>query len=370
VLVRALASRDTFEVLDGISAATASGEPWAVLDPAWPPAQLETARMQLDEATATGRLRPGDLVTFTSGSTDEPRGVVRTVASWDASVAPLTAITDLTADDMVWLPGALSSSLFLYGAWHARCVGAAVAPLGTDPGDATVVHCVPAQLDRILDDVTSGRAARLRLAVVAGDRLPDRARAAAARCGVRLVEYYGAAELSFVAYRDDDGPLRAFPGVEIDLRDGRLWARSAYLATGYLAGDGPMRRDDAGWASVGDLAERVGGGWEVLGRGNTAVTTGGHTVVVEEVERVLRALPGVVDAGVVGLPDARLGQLLVAVVALEEPLDDAWLRGAVRHLPVPARPVRWLRAEALPRTAGGKLRRPELGALAATLAGR
>ncbi len=370
MLVHALVSRDPIQVLDRISAATASEEPWAVLDVAWPTAQLDAARAQLDQAVATGHLRRGDLVTFTSGSTAKPRGVVRTVASWDASVGPLTAITGLTADDKVWLPGALSSSLFLYGAWHARAVGASVAPVGTDPREATVVHCVPAQLGRILDDVRAGRAARLRLAVVAGDRLPVGARAAAAQGGVRLVEYYGAAELSFVAYRDQDGPLRAFPGVEIDLRDGRLWARSEYLARGYLAGDGPMRRDDDGWASVGDLAEPVADGWEVLGRGDTAVTTGGHTVVVEEVEQVLRSLPGVVDAGVVGLADPRLGQVLVAIVVLAEPRDDAWLRGAVRDLPVPARPVRWLRVDALPRTAGGKLRRPELAVLATRLAGR
>jgi acyl-coenzyme A synthetase/AMP-(fatty) acid ligase len=316
-------------------------------------------------------------VTFTSGSTEKPRGVVRTVSSWDASVAPLTAITGLTPDDVVWLPGALSSSLFLYGAWHALSVGAPVAPAGTDPGDATVVHCVPAQLDRILDDVRAGHAPRLRLAVVAGDRLTDSARAAAAKCGVRVVEYYGAAELSFVAYRDEDGPLRPFPGVEIEARDGVLWARSQYLARGYLddssgeAGPGgPLRRDDAGWASVGDLTEPVAGGWVVRGRGDAAVTTGGHTVVVEDVEQVLRSLPGVVDAGVAGLPDPRLGQVLVAVVVLGEPRDDAWLRAAVRDLPVPARPVRWLRADSLPRTPGGKLRRPELTALATRLAGR
>ena len=74
-----------------------------------------------------------------------------------------------------------------------------------------------------------------------------------------MVEYYGAAELSFVAWRDRSGPLRAFPGVETDLRDGLLWARSPYLAKGYLSAraDRPLRRDSHGWATVGDLAQTV-----------------------------------------------------------------------------------------------------------------
>jgi acyl-CoA synthetase (AMP-forming)/AMP-acid ligase II len=124
--------------------------------------------------------------------------------------------------------------------------------------------------------------------------------------------------------------------------------------------------DADGWCTVGDLARTVPGGFEVLGRGATAVTTGGHTVVVEEVERVLLGVPGVTDVGVVGLPHQRLGAALVAVVVGD--VDDETLRAAVRGLPVPSRPLRHLRAAAVPRTGGGKLRRQELIALAGRLA--
>ena len=72
-----------------------------------------------------------------------------------------------------------------------------------------------------------------------------------------------------------------------------------------------------GFATVGDLAV-VGpdGSIRIRGRGDTAVTTGGHTVLVEDVEAALAAIPGVRAVAVVGVPHARLGQLLTAVVEL------------------------------------------------------
>jgi acyl-CoA synthetase (AMP-forming)/AMP-acid ligase II len=212
--------------------------------------------------------------------------------------------------------------------------------------------------------------------------------------GWRVVEYYGAAELSFVAWRDDSGPFRPFPGVETELRGGMLWARSPYLARGYLdpgtrdsnnsrdssngrdsndsnnSNDtddrgGPFQLDPQGWATVGDLARAVHGGLEILGRGDAAVTSGGHTVLVEEVEQLLRGVQGVADVAVLGVPHPRLGQVLAAVVV--GPAGDASLRAAVAVMPAPSRPRRWLHAEALPRTSGGKVRREALPDLVAKL---
>jgi acyl-CoA synthetase (AMP-forming)/AMP-acid ligase II len=181
------------------------------------------------------------------------------------------------------------------------------------------------------------------------------------------VEYYGAAELSFVAWRDHDGPFRAFPGVEIELRAGVLWARSTFLARGYLTADadGPFRLDPQGWATVEDLARALPDGLEILGRGSAAVTWGGHTVIVEEVERLLCELPEVDDVAVLGMPDPRWGQVLTAVV-VGRALDTT-LRKAVAVIPAPSRPLRWLHTDVLPRTSSGKLRRDALPDLAARL---
>lgn len=349
-----------------------AGNPFAVLDPTWPQPFLTMAVDQVEAGAACGRVGPGDLVLFSSGSTGRPRGIVRTVESWRASVAPLSDITGITPDDRVWLPGPLWSSLFLYGAFHAGAVGAQVI-LGDGLDEsrssvgATVLHCVPTQLPGLLQRAEAGGLPSLRLVVVAGDHCAPSLREQCEAAGWRVVEYYGAAELSFVAWRDDDGPFHPFPGAEIELRKGILWTRSPYLARGYLSDgrEGPFRRDQHGWATVCDLARESGGGVEVLGRGESAVTSGGHTVVVEEVERLLREVPGVLEVAVLGVPHPRLGEVLAAVVV--GPAVDATLREAVAVMPAPSRPRRWFHADALPRTSGGKLRRDALPGLVADL---
>ncbi len=362
-----LRESDQSVLLVGFLSSLRVGAPCAVLDPTWPDLLQKRASTMLDRAFSAGLLGSGDLVVFSSGSTGHPRGIVRRVESWEASLEPMSAVTGITGEDRVWLPGPLWSSLFLYGAFHAASTGAGVLLRGDDPDGASVVHCVPSQLPSLLKRAEAGGLPAMRLAVVAGDRLEPAVRRRCVAAGWRVLAYYGAAELSFVACRDDDGPYRAFPGAEVQVRERVLWTRSAYLARGYLAASdrGPMRRDPDGWATVGDLARTLPGGLEVLGRGDTAVTTGGHTVVVEEVEMVLRAVSGVDDVAVLGMPHPRLGEVLTAVVV--GGVDDAQLRAAVAGLPAPSRPRRWFRANSLPRTDAGKVRREALADVAASL---
>jgi long-chain acyl-CoA synthetase len=362
---------------DGIAA------PLAVLDPAWPAVLRSAAERQLFRAVDEGRVGAGDLVLFTSGSGGRPRGVVRTVQSWTESLAPLADVTGATADDVVWLPGPLTSSLTLYGGFAAAMAGARVVH-GVSSPDVTTAHLVPSTLADALDVAADGGLPRLRSAVVAGAALPTALRDRARALGWRVVEYYGAAELSFVGWRDDAGPFRDFPGARVRVHEGRLWSDSPYLCRGYLdpADPGPLRRDGR-WATVADAGRRVPCGWLVTGRVDAAVTTGGHTVLVEEVETFVGALPGVREVAVTGWPHARLGEIVAAVIVPECAPDGrparsadagghagghapsaASLRDACRQLPAAARPRRWLTSPALPRTPAGKVDR---AALARTL---
>ena len=372
--------REQPRLYDVVSSALLAGKAFAVLDPTWPQPFLDMATGQVEAAVSAGQVGQGDLVVFSSGSTGQPRGIVRTVESWQASVAALSGVTGITQADRVWLPGPLWSSLFLYGAFHARAVGAHLILADDDRVEsdtATALYCVPTQLPGLLQRAETGGLPLVRLVVVAGDHLAAPLREQCETAGWRVVEYYGAAELSFVAWRDQAGPFRAFAGVETQVRQGVLWARSPYLARGYLTdgcsmtngrspeAEGPLQLDPQGWASVSDLAREVGGGLEVLGRGNSAVTSGGHTVVVEEVERLLRGLPGVDEVAVFGVPHPRLGQVLTAVVV--GTARDATLRSTLAGMPSPARPRRWVHVDALPRTSGGKVRRDALPDLVAKL---
>ena len=262
--------------------------------------------------------------------------------------------------DVVWTPGPLWSSLSLHAAWHASVAGAGTVLADEDPAAATVVHAVPSALPRVL----ARDLPRLRAVVLAGEPVAPRHRAACEARGWQVHEYYGAAELSFVGWSADGLPWRPFPGAEVDLRSGEVWVRSPYLALGYLDGrPGALRTDADGWATVGDHATALHGGFAVTGRGSSAISTGGHTVVAEHVEGVLAAVEGVEGVVVVGTPDRRLGEVVTAVV--QGPATAAALRSALDRLAPPARPRRWARVATLPRTSAGK---PDRGRVRADLA--
>ena len=153
--------------------------------------------------------------------------------------------------------------------------------------------------------------------VVAGDRLPrdlaDRARAT----GAQVSHYYGAAELSFVAWGTSEADLRPFPGAEVQVRGGVVWVRSPYLSLGYDGAEGPFTVDADGFATVGDRGSLDGGILTVAGRGaevwiRTAaagVEAGGTAHRLDGVPLALQApLPGNAPTAA-----AVLGRLLAEV---------------------------------------------------------
>lgn len=334
--------------LAGVFAAAAARVPVVLADPANPlPPNIY----------ATDKLPAGTfLVVSTSGSTGRPRAVIRTLRSWTASFASYSSLTGLTAADRLLLTGPLSSSMQLFTALHALWSGATITD---DPASATSAACVPALLPKLIDPEGP---TRLRTVVVAGARVPPSLVQQAISTDIAVIEYYGAAELSLVAARRLPAPLRPFPGVEIQLRDGHLWSRSEYHALGYLGGDTALRTDPAGFVTVGDLAmQRADGSLLILGRGNAAVTVGGRTVIVEDVEAALAGIPGILEVAVIGLPHPRLGEELVAVVTLGEATDLVSVRAQARGLlHGESLPRRWRQAPFIPRTRTGKIDRVAL----------
>lgn len=301
------------------------------------------------------------LVVVTSGSSGHPRALARTLRSWSDSFSSLAELAGLTAADRVLLAGPLHSTLYLFAALHTLWLGA---ELTDRAAEATAVHCVPMVLAGLLDDPPER--GPLRTAVVAGSALAAPLAARAAAHGVSVLEYYGAAELSFVAVRRPPVAFHPFPGVEIRRTGGLIWARSPYLALGYVgAGQerpGPLRVDADGYATVGDAGE-IGpdGSLRILGRADAAITTGGATVLAEDVEAVLGNVAGVRAAVAIGLPHPRLGQLLTAVVELETGAELSAVQASTRsRLTGPGRPRRWLVRPELPRTPGGKIARARL----------
>lgn len=290
------------------------------------------------------------VVILTSGSRGIPCPILRTTASWVDSFPAYSRLTGITAASRVWVPGPLDSSANLFAAVHASWAGAV---LTDDLASATHAQLTPAMLDRLL-----GTPVRAGLGVVVagaalGAGLARRAHAA----GLTVHHYYGAAELSFVAWGTCSEDLTPFPGVAVRSRDGRLEVRSPYVSLGYATPDvvGPFRRTEDGWAGVGDRGDVVDGRVRVHGRPG-AVTTGGATVELASIERELLAV-ATATITLVALPHPALGEVLVC--AGTEADDLARVRAwAQQHLTGARRPRGWFHLPDLPLTPAGKVDEP------------
>ena len=329
-------------LIDRLRDVRSQGNVPLVGDERWPEQHWSAVR----ELAASGPV-PEDAAwaSLTSGTSGRPRVVLRSAASWERSFAVIASI--LT--EQVLLPAPPASSLTLFSLAHALDGGPQPAQLGEQ---ATSFHGTPQALRSAVDVQT---------ALVGGSHLDPHLRALAESRGTRVISYYGAAELSFVALDDGTG-LRAFPGVELDVRDGELWVRSPYVALGYLGEAGPLRRDGA-WATVGDLASIDGDGVLTLhGRSDSAILTASATVVPDDVEVELRTIPGIGDAVVFGIPAPGVGTIVAAMVEPDGApvLTAGHLRATVAaEFALAHRPRVWFVGE-LPRTVSGKPARAEV----------
>ncbi|HWW44950.1 MAG TPA: AMP-binding protein [Acidimicrobiia bacterium] len=133
--------------------------------------------------------------------------------------------------------------------------------------------------------------------------------------------------------------------------------------------------DGVRYAIPGDYATvDADGTIQLLGRGSACINTGGEKVYPEEVELVLRAHPGVEDVVVVGVADARFGEMVVALVVPRAGTDAddlesdlvPWCRDRIAGY---KRPKRFFVVGSLERAASGKANYPRLRERAAALAG-
>lgn len=149
---------------------------------------------------------------------------------------------------------------------------------------------------------------------------------------------------------------------------GELLLRGATVTPGYF--DNPAATaaafDAEGWLHTGDVARRDADGYYfIVDRIKDMYISGGENVYPAEVERALADHPAVLEAGVIGVPDRRWGEV-GAVYLIPRPgqtPDTAairlWLRDRIAPYKVPHH---WRVVADLPRTPGGKVRKPDLRA--------
>ena len=307
--------------------------------------------------------------TLTSGSTGQPRRILRTQASWTASFA-VNAGFGIGPGARVAVLGRLVHSLALYGAVEGLHLGAGVHLLDALRPDRqrtalteraiTHLYATPAQLRLLAEG--QGACPDLRLVLVGGSKLDPRLRAAVAAMApqAQLREFYGAAETSFISLADDATPEasvgRPYPGVEIRIEAGEVWVRGPYLFLRYadapanavhpalpspLVGQGEGGKASAadrvqgktrwhdGWVTVGEIGRLEGGFLHLDGRAGRMVTVADQNVFPEAIEALLEAMPGVSRAAVLPVPDARRGLVLVAML-MGDPGSEAGIMARLR----------------------------------------
>jgi O-succinylbenzoic acid--CoA ligase len=232
---------------------------------------------------------------------------------------------------------------------------AAAANAALQDGGITLASLVPTMLARMLDAGLE-RPPRLRAVLLGGAPSDPTLLHRAAAAGVPVAQTYGLTEAcSQVCTSEPGDPSTAgwpLPGLTVELApDGEI------LVSGpTVAGGGTLHTGD-----LGRLDER--GRLTVVGRKADTIVTGGENVAPAEVEAVLLAHPAVADAGVFARPHAEWGEAIAARVVLRDGAAvcaeelQAFCGERLARFKVPkAVEV----AEALPRTASGKLLRRDL----------
>lgn len=326
---------------------------------------------------------------FTSGTTDLPKGFLRSRHSWRVNVVVSEKYLQAAPDVRTLAPGPLAYSLTLYALVEVLATGGSIWLQNRfDAIEATKLIAqkqierlvaVPAILTplAVAASRAPGATKSLRDVIVGGADLlsATRQKFLAATPNAKILSYYGAAEIGFIGYStsNESKELTLFDGVEVSVRDeagnelqekeiGTLFVRVASQGDRYIstAGDTQITGAD-GWATVLDQASMRGKKIILKGRAGDVVNTGGHKVSLLQVDEALNQTLSIEEAVAAAIPDKYLGQKIVAVVQTDGPVQKQEIMQALGAILAPQFVPRQLyKTSSLPKTVGGKVRRGEV----------
>lgn len=332
---------------------------------------IDTEPTELADAALLAALEddvePTDVlaIIYTSGSTSAPKGVVHTHAGLLDHQVVLNEIRGLTAQEKLFAP----SPFFWVGgfAYSILAVMLAGATLlcsnAVDPGET--LDLLEAEKPTMTNGFVGGIAHLAR-----HPSLPRRDLSSLRRGNLYPImapevrpadpelrhTMLGMTESGSVilAWPDEsDQPEhrrgsfgKPVPGFEVRIVDpdtgalvptgqtGELWVRGPFMMERYYKRSREECFDADGWFHTGDLVRTDADGFHYfVGRSSTMIKTAGANVAPAEVERAIAKVTGGLRSYVLGLPDADRGQIVAAVVAVEEGgpvFDEATVRERLR----------------------------------------
>lgn len=333
------------------------------------------------------------MILYTSGTTGFPKGALisHRMIFWNSVNTGLRL--NLTQNDVVltFLP------LFHTGGWNVLttpCLhrGAKIVLLKKFDADlilnlcesekVTVLFGVPTTMDFLKRspvfkavDLSS-----VRYAIVGGEPMPVELIREWEERGIPVRQGYGLTEFgpNVFSLNQEDSRRKmgsiGFPNFYIDARVvddsgrdvddfkvGELWLRGPVMMSGYWNNaKATSETMQDGWLKTGDLVMRDNEGYFfVMGRKKEMFISGGENVYPAEVEKVLRLIPGVREAAVIGVKHLRWGEAGKAFVSLEDnstAIDEDALRAhCEKRLAKFKVPAEFVILPDLPKTESGKI---------------
>ncbi|MFJ7589402.1 AMP-binding protein [Streptomyces sp. NPDC097617] len=322
------------------------------------------------------------LILYTSGTTGAPKGVV-------LSAAAITADLDALADAWQWS----AQDTLVHGLPLFHVHGLVLGVLGALRTGSRLVHTGRPTPEAYAEAAEAGGSLYFGVPTV-WSRIAAAPQAAAALSGARLlvsgsaalptpvfrdleqltghrpVERYGMTETLITVSGRAGGEVRpgavgtpltgirtriaAEPGAEI----GELQLVGPTLFSGYLGRPEATAAafTEDGWFRTGDIAAVDADGMHrIVGRASTdMIKSGGYRIGAGEIENALLDHPQVREAAVIGVPDADLGERIVAFVVAEGVTGTELTDFVATHLSVHKRPREVRFIAAVPRNAMGK----------------
>jgi len=365
----------------------------------------DVAIWEVDALTAEAAAQPGTRISvpadadtpmsliYTSGTTGASKGAVLTQGNFATNALTLVTAWGITSADryLATLPlfhvHGLANGLhcWLFSGCHLRLTERferAKAAQWFDEYRPSLFFGVPAMFIRLLElppEVARQIGSRLRLAVSGSAPLPAEVHEKFRQLyGSVILERYGMTEtlmnignpyagerrpgtvglpLAHVAVRICDEANAVVP----DGTTGEVWVKGPNVCAGY------WRRPDAtaaawsdGWFRTGDIGVRAADGYVTLqGRRSDLIISGGFNIYPREIEELILEQPGVREATVVGVPDPVRGEVPVAYVVVDGAVFDEAATVAVLRSQFASfkQPKKFVRVDALPRTALGKVQK-------------